>query len=231
MNERLALEREVQAQRSALASTRMSLEARIDRLELEIMEVAGVASADPKGHDRIAVSRERLVGTLRERLASARAELEEIPVRDAALSAQLPPRSKFGLGRRADDREPVEHRQERFERRLSSRMREIEALTAQAVEAAARAALVAASEGSTPGAPDNAPAADRPPEGSVRARALAAGVSARTLGKLDRVAVLRPDLLAQVRAGTLSVHRAACIAGIEKAQTKSSPPNVAIASD
>jgi hypothetical protein len=47
-----------------------------------------------------------------------------------------------------------------------------------------------------------------------RARAKAAGISTRSQRTLDRLAQLRPDLLAEVRAGRLSAHRAAVEAGI-----------------
>jgi hypothetical protein len=47
-------------------------------------------------------------------------------------------------------------------------------------------------------------------------RASRAGISVRTQRKLDRLAKVRPDLLAEVRAGRLSAHRAALEAGIVK---------------
>ena len=52
--------------------------------------------------------------------------------------------------------------------------------------------------------------------GSQAARAGKAGVSRYTQQKLDRLARDRPDLLAEVRAGRLSAHRAALEAGIVK---------------
>jgi hypothetical protein len=55
------------------------------------------------------------------------------------------------------------------------------------------------------------------PSQTQRARAEAAGISVRTQRKLDRLARDRPDLLAEVRAGRLSAHRAALEAGIVKA--------------
>jgi hypothetical protein len=45
-------------------------------------------------------------------------------------------------------------------------------------------------------------------------RAKAAGISVRTQRKLDRLAKVRPDLLAEVRTGRLSAHAAALKAGI-----------------
>ncbi len=52
------------------------------------------------------------------------------------------------------------------------------------------------------------------PDQTQRARARAAGISVRTQRKLDRLARDRPDLLAEVKAGRMSAHRAALEAGI-----------------
>jgi hypothetical protein len=52
------------------------------------------------------------------------------------------------------------------------------------------------------------------PNQAQRARAEAAGISVRTQRKLDRLAQVRPGLLAAVRAGRMSAHRAALEAGI-----------------
>jgi hypothetical protein len=58
------------------------------------------------------------------------------------------------------------------------------------------------------------------PSQTQRARAEAAGISERTQRKLDRLARDRPDLLAEVRAGRLSAHRAALEAGIVSKATE-----------
>jgi hypothetical protein len=58
---------------------------------------------------------------------------------------------------------------------------------------------------------------------SQPARAKAAGVSVRTQRKLDRLARERPDLLAEVRAGRLSAHRAAIEAGVVRKPTEDGP--------
>jgi hypothetical protein len=55
------------------------------------------------------------------------------------------------------------------------------------------------------------------PSLSQQERAKEHNISPRTQRKLDKLARLRPDLLAQVRAGELSVNRACIVAGYGKA--------------